>query len=111
MCPTQSKLDEDVRDVAIFLRPAAEDISLTLDMLQLFGDASGLRTNIQKSNVMPIRCTDVDLNVIRSLLPCEIMDFPCKYLGLPLSLWKLTKDQLQPIIDRIADQLPGGMLI
>jgi len=28
-------------------------------------------------------------------------------LGLPLSLKKLTKGQIQPIIDRIADQLPG----
>ena len=31
----------------------------------------------------------------------------CKYLGLPLTLKKLTKEQVQPIIDRIADQLPG----
>ena len=31
----------------------------------------------------------------------------CKYLGLPLSVKKLTKEQVQPIIDRIADQLPG----
>jgi hypothetical protein len=30
-----------------------------------------------------------------------------RYLGLPLSLKKLTRDQLQPIIDRIAGQLPG----
>lgn len=40
-------------------------------------------------------------------MPCEIIDFPCKYLGLPLSVKKLTKAQVQPIIDRIADQLPG----
>jgi hypothetical protein len=39
------------------------------------------------------------------MLPCEISDFLCKYLGLPLSIRKLTKEQLQPIIDRIADQL------
>jgi hypothetical protein len=45
--------------------------------------------------------------VIQSLMPCGIMIFPCKYLGLPLSLRKLTKEQLQPMIDRIADQLPG----
>jgi hypothetical protein len=32
---------------------------------------------------------------------------PMRYLGLPLSLKKLTRDQLQPIIDRIAGQLPG----
>jgi hypothetical protein len=34
-------------------------------------------------------------------------EFPCRYLGLPLFLKKLTRDQLQPVIDRIADQLPG----
>jgi hypothetical protein len=28
-------------------------------------------------------------------------------LGLPFSLKKLTRDQIQPFIDRIADQLPG----
>jgi hypothetical protein len=30
-----------------------------------------------------------------------------KYLGLPLSLRKLSSDSIQPIIDSIADQLPG----
>lgn len=33
--------------------------------------------------------------------------FPCKYLEIPLSLEKLTREQIQPIIDRIADQ-PSG---
>ena len=44
---------------------------------------------------------------MHNLLPCALTDFPCKYLGLPLSLKKLTKDQIQPMIDRVADQLPG----
>lgn len=35
------------------------------------------------------------------------MEFPCKYLGVPLSIHKLTKAQIQPIIDKVADQLPG----
>jgi hypothetical protein len=35
------------------------------------------------------------------------LDFRCKYLGVPLSLHKLTRSQIQPIIDRIADQLLG----
>jgi hypothetical protein len=34
-------------------------------------------------------------------------DFACRYLGLPLSLKKLTRDQLQHIIHRIAYQLLG----
>jgi len=47
------------------------------------------------------------MSTIQNLLPCELASFPCKYLGLPLSLDKLTKEQVQPIINRIADQLPG----
>jgi len=94
-------------DVSLFLRPTAEDISLTLRILQLFGEASGLRTNVHKSSVVPIQCSEENMSLIESMLPCEIQDFICKCLGLPLSLKKLTKEQFQPIIDRIADQLPG----
>ena len=94
-------------DVALFLRPAANDITLILDILQLFGEASGLKTNVQKSSVLPIQCSDDSISAIQNLLPCEILSFPCRYLGIPLSLRKLTRDQVQPIIDRIADQLTG----
>jgi hypothetical protein len=94
-------------DVVLFLQPVVEDINLVLDILQLFGEASGLCNNVQKSSVYPIRCDEVEKAVVRQLLPCDLRDFPCRYLGLPLSLKKLTKEQLQPIIDRIADQLPS----
>jgi hypothetical protein len=62
---------------------------------------------VQKNSVFPIRCDATKRAVVQQLLPCELSDFPCRYLGLPLSLKKLTKDQVQPIIDRIVDQLPG----
>uniref|UniRef100_A0A0A8XXX1 Uncharacterized protein n=1 Tax=Arundo donax TaxID=35708 RepID=A0A0A8XXX1_ARUDO len=78
-----------------------------MDILHLFGESSGLKTNLQKSNVLPIRCGEPELDILQQLLPCEISVFPCRYLGLPLSLKKLTKAQIQPIIDQIADQLPG----
>jgi len=55
----------------------------------------------------PIQCSDEDMATIQNLLPCEVLNFPCKYLGLPLSIKKLTKEQFQPIIDEIVDQLPG----
>jgi hypothetical protein len=105
--PIHHRISLYVDDVALFLRPAAGDINLTLRILHLFGDASGLVTNVQKSNVMPIRCGDEHLALIQNLLPCELSTFPCKYLGLPLSLKKLAKEQIQPLIDKIADQLPG----
>jgi hypothetical protein len=64
-----------------------------MDILHLFGIASGLKTNLQKSSVLPIRCEDQNLEVIQQQLPCEIADFPCKYLGLPLALKKLKRAQ------------------
>ena len=57
--------------------------------------------------MLPIQCLEDDKAIIQEQLPCQILDFPCKYLGVPLSLRKLSKAQIQPIIDKIADQLPG----
>ena len=33
-------------DVVLFLHPTQSDISITLDILELFGDASGLHNNL-----------------------------------------------------------------
>src|SRR5688572_28177340 len=61
---------------------------------------------MQKSSIVPIRCDTEQLEVISEAMPCEVINFP-KYLGLPLSIRKLSKADLQPIIGRIADMLPG----
>lgn len=44
--PIQHRISLYADDVALFLQPAAADINLTLRMLQLFGEASGLKTNV-----------------------------------------------------------------
>ena len=44
----QQRISLYADDVVIFLHPAAEDIGVTLDILQLFGEASGLQTNVKK---------------------------------------------------------------
>lgn len=91
----------------LFLRPAASDIDITTGILELFGEATGLRTNIQKSSVTPIQCTEVEILAVQEHLPCLISHIPVKHLGLPLTDRKLTKAQLQPLINRLADLLPG----
>lgn len=105
--PLRHRISIFADDVVLFICPEASDIEVTLDILQLFGDASGLRNNIQKSNVFPIRCGENEMAAVHDLLLCGISFFLCKYLGIPLSLEKLTREQIQPIIDWIADQPPG----
>ena len=51
-------------DVALFLCSEAGDISIIMDILNLFGEASGLKTNMQKNNVLSIRCDDLEIATI-----------------------------------------------
>lgn len=57
-------------DIALFIRLVEDDIDLTLAILEKFGEASGLRTKVQKSCVIPIRCKDPDLERIDHTLRC-----------------------------------------
>jgi hypothetical protein len=45
-------------DVVLFLHPTAADISIALDILHLFGNASGLHNNARKSKVYSIQCPE-----------------------------------------------------
>jgi len=65
-------------EVVIFLQPSVSDISITLDILQLFGEASGLKTNVQKSTVSPIHCLEEHRALVQAHLPCQKIEFPCK---------------------------------
>lgn len=103
----QHRLSLYADDVVLFLRPAASDLNLVKGNLNIFGEASGLKTNIQKSCVIPIQCSPSDIDMLQEQLPCNLEGFPFKYLGLPLTLKKLTRAQLQPLIDKLADRLPG----
>ncbi|KAM0856686.1 hypothetical protein ACQ4PT_048958 [Festuca glaucescens] len=38
-------------------------------------------------------------------LACQVVDFPCSYLGLPLSLTRLHKKDLQLVLDKLANKL------
>jgi len=94
-------------DVVIFLRPCNLDLNVIRHLLDMFGHVSGLRTNLSKSSVSPIHCSDEELSLTANILSCTIKAFPCTYLGLPLTIGKPTKEVLLPLVDRVADYLPG----
>uniref|UniRef100_A0A0A8ZTA0 Reverse transcriptase domain-containing protein n=1 Tax=Arundo donax TaxID=35708 RepID=A0A0A8ZTA0_ARUDO len=104
---TQHRISFYADDMVLFLRPLENDLSLIKQILDVFGHASGLQTNISKSSVTPIQCREEELAIISESLPCETKDFPCTYLGLLLSIRKPTKAELLPLIDKVADNLPG----
>ena len=48
-------------DAALFLLSVKREVSSLAELLNLFGEATGLKTNFQKSTVMPIHCNGVNL--------------------------------------------------
>ena len=58
-------------DTAIFVKPYKKDVTALADILTKFGEVSGLKTNVQKSSVIPIRCQGVDLDEV-------LHDFPTR---------------------------------
>ena len=83
-------------DVALFIRPVEEELRITKGLLECFGAASGLHTNLNKSCVVPIHCEDTAIQIVQDTMQCPTKEFPCIYLGLPVSNKKLYKRDLVP---------------
>jgi hypothetical protein len=94
-------------DVVLFIRPEATELLLIKALLQVFGDATGLRTNFQKSTITPIQCTGIDIDAMAVTFGCPVAQFPCRYLGMPLSDKKLCKRDLQPALDKLSSKVKG----
>lgn len=94
-------------DVVLFLRPDLGELALVKEILRVFGEASRLVTNIGKSPITPIQCDEQEVAAIQEALPCQVVEFPCKYLGLPLSPEKLPRREFLSLIDKETDRLPG----
>lgn len=93
-------------DMAIFLKPEERDLELMRSLLDLFAASTGLRTNVDKCQFSPIRCAEEDLDTVTRVFPCQLKQFLCRYLRIPLSIYKLPKSERQPLVDSIANRLP-----
>jgi len=54
----------------------------------------------------PISCSEDQLAIVQQAFPCTVTPFPCKYLGIPLSLRKLRRCEEQVLVDRVAARIP-----
>ena len=91
----------------VFLSPEEQDLLLTRVILNIFAGASGLKTNLSKCHISPIQC-DLEASVtLFTHFPGKFDPFPIRYLGIPLGLQKLSKNVLQPLVDKVASRLPS----
>jgi hypothetical protein len=89
------------------MHPSAGEANAIKTILQIFGDASGLRTNLGKCSITPIHVPEGNTQQLQAILGCQIADFPITYLGLPLSVKKVPKAKIQSVVDAVARRMPA----
>ena len=93
-------------DVILFTAARQQDLVLTRGILEMFAADAGLHTNVDKCLIAPIQCNLESTVTLLSHFPAKLSPLPIKYLGIPLSVGKLRKSDLQPLVDKVADALP-----
>jgi hypothetical protein len=91
----------------LFLRPTVPDVEHLQQLLQTFRKVMGLCTNIAKSEILPIRCDQIELSGILGQFQAMVGALPCKYLGLTLWVVRLRREDKQVLIDKVSDKLLG----
>ena len=107
VCSPMQCLSLYADDVVLFIKPTWLDLLFVKETLTIFGVASGLKVNFAKSAAIMIRADMEDEELVKSVLPWKITTFPCKYLGLQLSIKQLKRSEWQPIVDAALHILPG----
>ena len=78
-------------------------MQLLLNKLRSFGECSGMKVSLLKSNIFAADIAREDLDIIISSSGFSMDKFPFRYLGLPLAATKLCIAQFHSFVDKVAD--------
>jgi hypothetical protein len=104
---TRYRLSLYADDLVIFVIPTEQDLCCVQPILQAFSEATGLCSNISKSQFTPIQYTEEIIQLVYLHLSCQRVNFPFRYLGVPLFIYQLKHGDLQLLVDAVADRLPS----
>jgi hypothetical protein len=68
-------------DLVLFVAPNEHDLLVLRSTLQIFGLASGLFANLDKSVTTPMHYSEDDIARVQHILSCWIEGFPSRYLA------------------------------
>jgi hypothetical protein len=88
-------------DTLLILHGSTQQATYVKAILDAFALFSSLKINFQKSTFVPLHMTQHESEAVATILGRPISSLSCTYLGLPLSMNKISRTNLQPIIQRI----------
>jgi hypothetical protein len=79
-CTTTQRVSIYADDVVLFIKPEVQDLVTVRRILEVLGEASGLRVNYRKTSATLIRGSEHHVELVQGLLHCEMTSFPIRYL-------------------------------
>ena len=95
-----------VEDTILFCDVVVEQILQVQLLLLCFQAVTGLKVNVQKSEMVPIEEVD-DVHALAKILGCRIGTLPMSYLGMPLGASHKSPSIWNPILEKIERKLAG----
>ncbi|KAJ9674188.1 hypothetical protein PVL29_023628 [Vitis rotundifolia] len=98
-------------DTIFFSNTREEELQTLKSLLLVFGHISGLKVNLDKSNLYGINLDQNHLSRLAEMLDCKAASWPILYLGLPLGGNPKASGFWDPVVERISRRLDGITLI
>ena len=95
-------------DVILFIRPSVQEAAVVKEILRVFGEATGLMTNLAKCLVTPIYGGDDTLHEIVTILGCNCNNSPSDIWGccsVPRSYPRL--NTTHALVEAVARKMPN----
>ena len=96
-----------VDDTIFFSNSREEDLQTLKILLLVFRHISGLKVNLDKSNIYGINLDQAHLSRLTEMLDCKASSWPILYLGLPLGGNLKACGFWESVIERISRRLDG----
>jgi hypothetical protein len=92
-------------DTVVLLHYSPENLQNVRLILTCYEAMSGMKINFEKSEIFTVGLDDEEQHRAMSALNCKLGTFPMKYLGLPVSVAKISKAQLSYVGGKIEKRL------
>jgi len=92
-------------DTVLFIRNSKHSITNLKFLLFCYEEVSGMKINYNKSEVFALGINEVEAEGIAKVFNCKLGHFPMKYLGLPISFKRLSKEDLSFSANKVEKRL------
>jgi hypothetical protein len=74
-----------------------------------FEQLSGIKIYYSKSDLIPVNLSEQETQMYSRIFYCKVGSFPIKYLGVPLHLEKLKREDIHHVVDKTIGIISGWL--